>query len=70
MINALLLVLRKFSTILFGVLIKSLLTERVVIGLMVKLGDWVVKKTTNDLDDEAWIPVKEALKKALEPQPK
>lgn len=70
MVNALLLILRKSVTVLIGVLIKLLLSERVVIGLMIRMGDWIVKRTTNTLDDEAWVPIREELQKILEPQKK
>lgn len=62
-----LVVLRKVLSILLGALAKALLTERVIIELMIKFGDWLVKKTGNDLDDKLWLPLKAQLLKNLTP---
>lgn len=54
------------GTILVGVVArigKTLLTERVIINLVIVLGDWLVKRTSNDLDDKAFKVFKEALDK-------
>jgi len=42
---------------------KALLTERVLINLVIILGDWLVKRTSNDLDDKTFKVFKEALDK-------
>lgn len=52
------------SSILVSILLsvlQRLVSEKVVIGVLVGLGDWLVPKTTNKLDDEIWAPVREAL---------
>ena len=46
-------------------LLLSLLTERAIIRLVIGFGDWLVKRTTNELDDKAWTVVKEELEKSL-----
>ncbi|MHC4616472.1 MAG: hypothetical protein ACYTEQ_01830 [Planctomycetota bacterium] len=42
-------------------LIKALLTEKVVIAIMVRLGDYLVKRSGNTLDDTVWAEVRKAL---------
>jgi len=42
-------------------LLTALLTEKVLISIVIRLGDWLVKRTTNDLDDSVWNEVKTAL---------
>lgn len=52
------------SSILVSILLsvlQRLVSEKVVIGVLVGLGDWLVPKTTNELDDKIWAPVREAL---------
>lgn len=65
--SAILLVLRKFFSIAIGALLKVLVSEKVIIELMVKLGDWLVKRTENDLDNEIWLPLREQLERNLSP---
>ena len=48
-------------TILVGVL-KRLVSEQVVVGVLVGLGDYLVPRTSTKLDDEIWSPVRKALK--------
>ena len=38
-----------------------LLSQKVLIAILLKLGDWVVKRSENDLDDKIWDEVKKAL---------
>ena len=38
-----------------------LLSQKVLIAIVLKLGDWLVKKSENDLDDKIWAEVKKAL---------
>lgn len=42
-------------------LLRTLLTEKVIIAILKKLGDWLVKKSSNDLDDTIWTEVKKVL---------
>jgi hypothetical protein len=42
---------------------KTLFTERVIINLVIVLGEWLVKRTSNDLDNKAFAVFKEALDK-------
>ena len=34
-----------------------------MIAVLIKLGDWLVKRSENDLDDKIWAEVKQALGK-------
>lgn len=54
-------------TLLKGILIR-LVSEKVICGLLVELGDYLVPRTDNRLDDAVWKPVREAL--GAEPQEK
>jgi|TARA_Y100001963_G_C6677194_1_gene398043 hypothetical protein len=38
-----------------------LLSQKVLIAILLKLGDWVVGRSENDLDDKIWNEVKKAL---------
>ena len=38
-----------------------LLSQKVLIAILLKLGDWVVGRSENDLDDKIWDEVKKAL---------
>ena len=38
-----------------------LLSQKVLIAILLKLGDWIVKRSENDLDDKIWDEVKKAL---------
>ncbi len=42
-------------------LLQSLVTEKVLIAILIKLGDYLVKRSSNSLDDEVWDEVKKAL---------
>lgn len=42
-------------------LAKALLTEAVLKKLIVALGDYLIPKSSNRLDDELWKPVRDAL---------
>tara|TARA_R100001594_G_scaffold13276_4_gene28729 strand:- start:411 stop:575 length:165 start_codon:yes stop_codon:yes gene_type:complete len=39
----------------------KLLSQKVLIAILLKLGDWIVKRSENDLDDKVWAEVKKAL---------
>ena len=42
--------------------LRSLVTEKVLIAILAKLGDYLVAKSSNKLDDTLWAEVKKALK--------
>lgn len=42
-------------------LLTAVLTEAVIIKILVALGDWLVKRSSNTLDDSVWAEVKKAL---------
>ena len=51
------------SSILTAIATK-LLSQKVLIAILLKLGDWVVGRSENDLDDKIWNEVKKALNDA------
>jgi hypothetical protein len=55
------------SALLKAVLVR-LVSEKVLLEVLLGLGDWAVPRTTNKLDDEIWAPVRKALG-AETPQP-
>ena len=48
---------------LLGGIATKILSQKVMIAILVKLGDWLVKRSENDLDDKIWAEVKSALGK-------
>lgn len=51
---------------ILSVLCTALLSERAIIKMILVCGDYLVKRTTNDLDDKAWEVVKGELEASLE----
>ncbi len=49
---------------LLGAIATKLLSQKVLIAILLKLGDWVVGRSENDLDDKIWNEVKKALNDA------
>ena len=45
-----------------GWLTKSIFTEKIIKAVVITLGDYLVKKSSNKLDDLLWEKVKSALK--------
>ena len=39
----------------------KMLSQKVLIDILLKLGDWLVKRSENDLDDKIWAEVKKSL---------
>ena len=56
-----LLILKRF----FLLIVKALLTEKMMMRLMVMGGDWLVKSTKNKLDDKVWPELKKALEDSV-----
>ncbi len=56
-----LLVIKRF----FLLVIKALLTEKMMMRLMVLGGDWIVKSTKNTLDDKVWPEMRRALEQSV-----
>tara|TARA_R100001591_G_scaffold101680_1_gene108466 strand:+ start:1616 stop:1768 length:153 start_codon:yes stop_codon:yes gene_type:complete len=48
--------------IVLSKLLTGLLSEKILKAVLLKLGDHLIKKSTNKLDDEIWAEVKKALK--------
>jgi len=48
---------------ILGKLLSSLGTEKLLKSILIHLGDALVKKTSNDLDDKLWNEVKKSLSK-------
>ena len=48
---------------LLGGIATKILSQKVMIAILIKLGDWLVKRSENDLDDKIWAEVKSALGK-------
>ena len=46
---------------LLGGLATKILSQKVMIAILLKLGDWLVGRSENKLDDKIWIEVKKAL---------
>ena len=51
----------KVLTSVVSIIVSKLLTEKVIIGILLKVGDYLTKKTSNDLDDKVWAEVHKAL---------
>ena len=47
------------SNILSAV-IKKLLSEKILIAILLNLGDYLVRRSSNDLDDKIWAEVRKA----------
>ena len=48
---------------LLGGIATKMLSQKVLIAILLKLGDWIVRRSENDLDDKIWDEVKKALSK-------
>jgi hypothetical protein len=46
---------------LLGGIATKLLSQKVMIAIVLKLGDWLVARSENELDDKVWAEVKKAL---------
>jgi hypothetical protein len=46
-----------------GFITKTLFTEKIIKSVLITLGDYLVKKSSNKLDDMLWEKVKVALNK-------
>tara|TARA_R100000781_G_C4080472_1_gene127526 strand:- start:515 stop:667 length:153 start_codon:yes stop_codon:yes gene_type:complete len=44
-----------------GAIATKMLSQKVLIAILLRLGDWLVKKSENDLDDKIWAEVKKSL---------
>ena len=48
---------------ILGGIATKILSQKVMIAILIKLGDWLVKRSENELDDKIWAEVKQALGK-------
>ena len=46
---------------LLGAIATKVFSQKVLIVILLKLGDWLVKRSENDLDDKVWAEVSKAL---------
>ena len=46
---------------LLGGVATKILSQKVMNAILLKLGDWLVGRSENKLDDKVWIEVKKAL---------
>ena len=46
-----------------GAIATRMFSQRILIAILLKLGDWLVKRSENDLDDKIWEEVKKAFQK-------
>ena len=46
---------------LLGGIATKILSQKVMIAIVLKLGDWLVARSENELDDKVWAEVKKAL---------
>jgi hypothetical protein len=49
--------------IIISKLLTGVLSEKVLIAVLLKVGDFLVAKSSNKLDDEVWAEVRKAFKK-------
>jgi|TARA_Y100001951_G_C11172659_1_gene201195 hypothetical protein len=49
--------------IIISKMLTGVLSEKVLIAVLLKVGDFLVAKSSNKLDDEVWAEVRKALKK-------
>ena len=45
---------------ILGSISTKILSQKVMIAIVLKLGDWLVLRSENNLDDKIWIEVKKA----------
>jgi hypothetical protein len=59
--------LKKKRGIIMNLIVSKILTgvlsEKVLIAVLLRVGDFLVERSSNDLDNEVWAEVKKALKK-------
>ena len=46
---------------ILGTVATKLLSEKVLIAIVLKVGDWLVQRSSNKLDDKIWVEVSKAL---------
>ena len=45
---------------ILGAIATKLLSQKILTAILLKLGDWLVGRSENDLDDKIWAEVKKA----------
>ena len=43
---------------ILGSIATKMLSQKVLIAILLRLGDWLVKRSQNELDDKVWAEVK------------
>ena len=49
---------------IFGAVMTKIFSQKVMIAILLKLGDWLIARSENSLDDKIWAEVKKALNNA------
>jgi hypothetical protein len=49
---------------ILGAIATKLFSQKVLIAILLKLGDWLIARSENSLDDKIWAEVKKALNNA------
>ena len=45
---------------ILGAVATKIFSQKILIAILLKLGDWLVLRSENNLDDKIWIEVKKA----------
>ena len=45
---------------ILGAIATKLFSQKILVAILLKLGDWLVLRSENNLDDKVWIEVKKA----------
>ena len=56
---------RKVFTVITGSLMKALFTEKMIMSFFLMFGDWLVKRTDNKMDNEAWAKIRPEIEKTI-----
>ncbi len=54
---------KKKMNLIVSKILTGVLSEKVLIAVLLRVGDFLVAKSSNELDNEVWAEVKKALKK-------
>lgn len=49
---------------ILGAIATKVFSQKILIAILLKLGDWLVLRSENNLDDKIWVEVKKAFNKS------